>query len=258
MRIPERNLNHQLLKGNDLIKSIANIAKQVVRIEVTVGEKEGNGTGLVVSDDGRVLTCAHVVRPDGHDADKIVLRDVSGNRLGEPKTINADDDHDIAVLMVDGMKGSCEWAGYKEVEVGTECYVLGYPIGLRHLTVVKGMVSAMGSSLIRELPFEAIQIEGRVNRGNSGGPVVDIDSGKVFGIVSMRYIPFLTSVDELRRFTKSLPSVQSQGVAIMGINFGAFFNYVKEAFDRVTDALFMVQIGLAWVLPTDLFVKYLE
>jgi S1-C subfamily serine protease len=135
--------------------------------------------------------------------------------------------------------------------VGEECYVLGFPIGLKHLTVGKGLISAKGANLVNDLPFEVVQIEGRVNRGNSGGPVVDLVSGKVIGLVTMKYIPFMSSVDELARFVRSLPTAQ-QGVAIMGIDFGAFFNYVKEGFERVSDALMMVQVGLAWVIPTDM------
>jgi S1-C subfamily serine protease len=205
-----------------------------------------------------LLTCAHVVKPNGQDADRIVVRDGSGNYLGEPEIINVDDFHDIAVLKGGrGLKRKCEWLRYDEVKVATECYVLGFPIGLKHLTTVKGLISAKGSNLVRELPFEVIQIEGRVNRGNSGGPVIDATSGKVLGLVTMKSIPFMTSVNELREFVKTLPTAPAGQVGIAGIDFGAFFNYVKEAFDRVTDALNMVQVGLAWVLPTDVFLPHL-
>ncbi len=228
-----------------------NLAKSVVRINVSVRDKEGNGTGLVFNEDGEILTCAHVVKPDGLEADYIKAYDSQGNYLGLPETVRLDELHDVAVLRIKELKGKCEWVNYDEVKIPSDCYTLGFPLGLRHLTFVKGSVSAKGANLVKELPFNIIEIEGRVNRGNSGGPVIDASSGKVIGLVTMKYIPFLTSIDELRKFVRSLPTMQPGGVGIDGISFGAFFNYVKDGFNIVSDALMMVQVGLAWVIPTD-------
>lgn len=236
---------------------IESVAPNVVRINVTVRGIEGNGSGIVVSEDGVVFTCEHVVKPNGLEPNSLNITDRDGRYYTDISPVELDRTHDVAVLKVDGLKGKCMFGSYDEVKVGDECFILGFPISLPHLTVVKGLVSAKGTHLVKELPFKVIQIEGRVNRGNSGGPIIDANSGRIIGIVTMKYIPFMSSIDELQKFVNELPSAP-RGLVIAGIDFGAFFNYVGEGFKRVTEALMLVQVGLAWVLPIELFLKYLK
>jgi hypothetical protein len=83
---------------------------------------------------------------------------------------------------------------------------LGYPIGLSHLTLTKGVISAKGKGLVNQFPFEMIQIDARVNHGNSGGPVFS-DTGS---IVSLKYIPFLEKIKTLNETVENLPVAPHQ------------------------------------------------
>jgi len=77
------------------------------------------------------------------------------------------------------------------VYVGEDCFVLGYLIGLNHLTLSRGVISAKGIGLVNRFIFDTIQIDARVNYGNIGGAVFDAETGDLIGILTMKYIPFI-------------------------------------------------------------------
>jgi S1-C subfamily serine protease len=102
-------------------------------------------------------------------------------------------------------------------------------------------------------------VDGRINRGNSGGPVVDIETGKVVGIVTAKYIPFLKSVEELQQFVRTNRMSTSGGsVQIMGVDFAAFFNAMFEMVDLLAEALQLIQVGIGYVIPLTVFSDYLR
>lgn len=131
--------------------------------------------------------------------------------------------------------------------MGYEGFILGFPIGISHLTLTKAAVSAKGIGLETRFQFELIQVDARVNHGNSGGPLFT-DKGEVAGIVTLKYIPFLEAISELHEFVKSLPLIP-EGVIISGVKVGPFVNYVNEGIKRMTNALDIVQVGIGWVIP---------
>lgn len=231
---------------------IKKVSESVVRIDVTVNKVKGNGTGLIIDDKGTVFTCEHVIRPEGHDADSIkVMKD---DTEYDAKIVTINSSYDIAILHVDGLTGNVDFAKYDEVCVGEDCFIVGYPLCLPHQSISKGIISAKGRRLGTQFPFELFQIDARINYGNSGGPVFQDGTGKVLGIVTAKYIPFLTEVDELRKFLKNVPQAPSnQGVSIMGINIGPFFNFVNESVRRISGSLMLVQVGIGWVIPIQMF-----
>jgi S1-C subfamily serine protease len=231
---------------------INKVSENTVRIDVIVNKVKGNGTGLIIDDKGTVLTCEHVVRPEGRDADSIKV--VKGDTVYDAKIAKINSSYDIAILHVDSLTGNVDFAKYDEVHVGEDCLIVGYPLCLPHQSVSKGIISAKGKRLGTQFPFDLFEIDARINYGNSGGPVFQASTGRVIGIVTAKYIPFLTDVDELRNFLKNVPQAPSnQGVSIMGINIGPFFNFVNESIRRISGSLMLVQVGIGWVIPIQMF-----
>jgi S1-C subfamily serine protease len=226
----------------------------VVRVDVKVNGEWGNGSGLLIDENGTVLTCDHVIHPNGLHPENISV--AKQNELSKTAEIIAfDQHHDLAVIRVrdfkiNGTLNIKKHVNYNEIKVGQDSFVLGYPIGLQHLTLTRATISAKGKGLVNRFQFEVVQIDARVNRGNSGGPLFN-DKGEVVGIVTMKYIPFLDKIEELRRYVNSIPKYSSYSLKIPYINISItdFIDNVHDATRRMTQALDIVQVGIGWVIP---------
>jgi serine protease Do len=139
----------------------------------------GQGSGVIFSKDGFVLTNNHVV--DGADSVEIVLND--GTKL-PARVVGMDAHTDLAVLQIEAEDGrdfpAIERGDSDALRVGEFVIALGSPFSLSS-SVTLGVVSQKGRS-IGLLPFEDfIQTDAAVNKGNSGGPLLDVD-GRLVGI----------------------------------------------------------------------------
>ena len=142
-------------------------------------DRMGQGTGVIVSEDGFVITNNHVV--DG--ADEVVLTLADGREL-KAAIVGTDSATDLAVLKVEaeGLTPAT-FGDSKNVEVGDWVVALGSPFGLKQ-TLTAGIVSAMGRNDVGLATFENyIQTDAAINPGNSGGPLANI-RGEVIGINS--------------------------------------------------------------------------
>lgn len=154
------------------------------------GAAQALGSGFVVSDDGCILTNAHVVESDGLRADSVsvTFKDEDGQTSKvDAAIVGVDESSDVALLKVDpGKAGALEplvLGDSDEVMVGEPVVAIGNPLGY-DFTLTEGIVSAVGRSL--EAPngmiiSNGIQTDAAINSGNSGGPLID-SSGKVIGI----------------------------------------------------------------------------
>ena len=137
------------------------------------------GSGFLVSDDGYVLTNHHVV--DG--ASTITVR-LSDRREFKAKLVGSDQQSDIAVLKIEGRGLPALRMAADPVKAGQWVVAIGSPFGLDH-SVTAGIVSAVGRSNPyanqQYVPF--IQTDVAINRGNSGGPLLNT-RGEVVGINS--------------------------------------------------------------------------
>ncbi len=133
------------------------------------------GSGFIISPDGYVVTNNHVVR----NADRIKIALSGGKRL-DAKLIGTDQRTDIALLKIQkpGTYQSVRFAK-KEARVGDWVVAIGNPFGLSS-TVTAGIVSARGRD-IGDSPYDFIQIDAAVNKGNSGGPTFNL-AGDVVGV----------------------------------------------------------------------------
>ncbi len=141
------------------------------------------GSGVIVSEDGYILTNNHVV--DGADADGVKIALSDGKTKLDARVIGKDPSTDLAVLKVDGAKlTAITLADSDKVEVGDVVFAMGNPFGVGQ-SVSMGIVSAMGRG---EMPFgymakyeDFIQTDAAINQGNSGGALVDAE-GRLIGI----------------------------------------------------------------------------
>jgi S1-C subfamily serine protease len=154
------------------------------------GSAQALGSGFVVSEDGDILTNAHVVESDGLRADAVTVtfKDADGQSSTIDATIvGVDQGSDVALLKVDPKKAGTlhplELGDSEAVKVGEPVVAIGNPLGY-DFTLTEGIVSAVDRSL--EAPngmiiSNGIQTDAAINEGNSGGPLID-SSGRVIGI----------------------------------------------------------------------------
>ncbi|TMI44522.1 trypsin-like serine protease, partial [Candidatus Bathyarchaeota archaeon] len=97
---------------------------------------------------------------------------------------------------------------YDDVEQGDEVCFMGYPRAYAEAFFGAGHVSALRSvpsHFNQMIKIDAIEIDASINKGNSGGPLVDSDTGKVVGIVTLRHGDITPALRELRDYFSSWP-----------------------------------------------------
>ena len=144
-------------------------------------QSQSLGSGFVISNDGYILTNAHVV-----DAAEEITVKLNDKREFKAKVIGADRRTDIALLKIDasGLQ-AVRFGDPGRLKVGEWVVAIGSPFGFEN-TVTAGIVSAKGRSLPQENFVPFIQTDVAVNPGNSGGPLFNL-RGEVVGINSQIY-----------------------------------------------------------------------
>lgn len=149
----------------------------------------GQGSGIIISQDGYIVSNAHVV-DKGTRAIKVILSD--GSEFAAEK-IGSDPNTDIAVIKIPAVDlDAAQFCDSDDIRLGEEVVAIGSPAGYRH-SVTKGIVSGLNRRIMPEnsgMPINCIQIDAPVNPGNSGGALFNM-WGQVIGITSSK----LASVD---------------------------------------------------------------
>ena len=144
-------------------------------------ENKSLGSGFIVSQDGYILTNAHVV--DG--ADEVTVR-LTDKREFKARTIGADKRSDVALIKIEAAGLPAVRLGDPaQLKVGEWVVAIGSPFGFDN-SVTAGIVSAKGRSLPQENYVPFIQTDVAINPGNSGGPLFNM-RGEVVGINSQIY-----------------------------------------------------------------------
>jgi serine protease Do len=139
------------------------------------------GSGFILSEDGYILTNAHVL----DDADEVTVR-LTDKREFKARVIGADPRTDVALLKIDaGRLPTVRIGNPASLKVGEWVVAIGSPFGFEN-SVTAGIVSAVGRSLPDESLVPFIQTDVAINPGNSGGPLFDL-KGEVVGINSQIY-----------------------------------------------------------------------
>ncbi|MCG8672260.1 MAG: DegQ family serine endoprotease [Pseudomonadales bacterium] len=149
--------------------------------EMPEREREGLGSGIIISKDGYILTNNHVVA----GADEISIR-LSDRQVLDAELIGGDELSDLALLKVDADDLPVVDLGDSEkLKVGEWVLAIGSPFGFDH-SVTAGIVSAKGRNLSNDNYVPFIQTDVAINPGNSGGPLFNLE-GEVVGINSQIY-----------------------------------------------------------------------
>ncbi len=157
-------------------------------------EQRASGSGVIISDDGYIVTNNHVVSDGGTGvADEITVT-LHNKKVYKAKIIGRDPSSDLAVLKIDGTSLPYMIYGNSDnVKLGQWVLAVGYPLTLE-TTVTAGIVSAKGRSIginsrQSQSPVESfIQTDAAVNQGNSGGGLFTAD-GQLIGINSAILAP---------------------------------------------------------------------
>jgi len=143
--------------------------------------RQGVGSGFIVSEDGYILTNAHVVR----DAGEVTVK-LTDKREFKAKVIGTDPQTDIAVLKIEASDlPTVKLGDSRDIKVGEWVVAIGSPFGFEN-SVTAGIVSAKGRALPDGTYVPFIQTDVAVNPGNSGGPLFNL-KGEVIGINSQIY-----------------------------------------------------------------------
>ncbi|GAA3916069.1 S1C family serine protease [Microbacterium invictum] len=195
----------------------AKTVPSVVTISASDGSSGGTGSGVILTEDGYVVTNTHVVTLDGATADPSLRVTTSDGKVYQATIVGTDPMYDLAVIKLTDAEGltPIEFASSGDLNVGDQTVAVGAPLGLAN-TVTTGIVSALNRSISiassaapetpsegeegNESPFQfdfgqgeqnttasgsisiaVIQTDAAINPGNSGGALVDGD-GKLIGI----------------------------------------------------------------------------
>jgi putative serine protease PepD len=178
----------------DWTRVAATVEPGVVSISVAGPAGSGEGSGVVIDDQGHVLTNHHVVAPAAGGGR--VQVSTTDSRVFPARVVGTDPATDLAVLQLadppEDLR-AVELGDSEEVAVGQPVMALGNPLGLSH-TVTVGIVSALdrpvttqnttgAQGTVAPVVTNAIQTDAAVNPGNSGGALVDA-AGRLIGINS--------------------------------------------------------------------------
>ena len=196
--------------------------------------QRGVGSGFIISNDGYVLTNAHVV--EGADEVLVTLTD---RREFSAKVLGADKRSDVAVLKVDATRLPSLIVGDSgKIRVGEWVIAIGSPFNLEN-SVTAGIISAKARDTGDYLPL--IQSDVAVNPGNSGGPLINM-RGEVIGINSQiatlsggyNGISFAVPIDEVMRVADQIKKSGKVTRGRLGVQIGEVSKEVAES------------LGLTW------------
>ena len=219
----------------------------------------GTGTGIVMTDDGYIVTNAHCVYDEEYNAGEAVSVYVlfSDQSKHDAKIIAYDTETDIAVLKIDatGLKPAT-FGNSDDLRVGELVIAVGNPLGFDLFgSVTSGIVSALNRQIaINEKHMTLIQTDAAINSGNSGGPllnscgqVIGINSAKMsssYGSASVEGLGFAIPINEAKAIVDDLiyngyvtgrPQIGISGVDIsesyssyLGIPMGVYVRAVSE------------------------------
>ncbi len=137
---------------------------------------KGLGSGFLISPEGYIVTNNHVVQ----GAKKVMVKLFDGKKF-KAKILGTDKKSDLALLKIDAKNlPHITWGDSSKIKVGEWVLAVGNPLGLDY-TVTAGIISAKGRQLPLSEYEDFIQTDAAINRGNSGGPLVNL-KGEVIGV----------------------------------------------------------------------------
>lgn len=185
----------------------------------------GTGTGVVISEDGYIVTNAHVIFDSQYgagEADSVSVL-LSDETRYDAEIVGFDTDCDLAVIKIEaeGLTPA-EFGDSDSLELGDDVIAIGNPLGfdLRN-TVTRGCVSGLNRNItINEKNMNLIQTDAAINSGNSGGPLIN-SAGQVVGINSSKMSSnYSSSEASIEGIGFAIPSNEVSAIVEDFINYG--------------------------------------
>jgi serine protease Do len=206
---------------------------------------QGIGTGVIIDNEGHIVTNNHVVRaagdPSGPISESITVS-LSDGRTATGTVVGTDPATDLAMVKIDLPDlQPAELGDVSSLPVGSDVVAMGYALGLEgEPTITRGVISAKNRT-ITEDPFsiEALQTDASINPGNSGGPLVD-DHGRVVGIntaiiPSAQNIGFSIPIDLVNPIAQELIASGEVRRGFLGVGFEDVTPSTAARFDLPVD-----------------------
>lgn len=210
------NLQHNWFsaKPQSFSQPINQASNAVVRVYSQSDQKQelttkGLGSGVIITDDGYILTNYHVIK----DAFGVMVG-LQNGELYVAKTVGFDALTDLAVIKIDVSKLAPIKINYDyKPAVGDLVFAIGNPYNLGQ-SVTHGIISALGRNTLGKIGYQNfIQIDAPINKGNSGGALIN-SNGDLVGI-------------------NSYSLSQSLGVDVQGINFTIPYDFALSVFNEI-------------------------
>jgi len=195
-------------------------------------DRQGAGSGFILESDGYIITNHHVI--DG--ADQIIVR-LADRREFKAELIGSDPLSDVALLKIDGKNlPTLKTGSSKSLRPGEWVVAIGSPFNFDQ-SVTAGIVSAKGRSNNQQQYVPFIQTDVAINRGNSGGPLLNMD-GEVVGINSWILssgggymgLSFSIPIETAARAIKQLREHGKVSRGLLGVQVGGVTREMAEAF----------------------------
>jgi S1-C subfamily serine protease len=179
--------------GANIPKLVTSVLPAVVSIDVKTAAEEEEGTGMIISSDGLVVTNYHVVALAAEDGGRLTVTESGSTQALKGTLVGTDPADDLALLRIDGGSGNLKTVTFGDstkAVVGDAVVAIGNALGLSQgsPTVTSGIVSAVGRTVTAagtsngtETLSDLIQTDAAINPGNSGGPLID-SAGQVIGM----------------------------------------------------------------------------
>lgn len=220
----------------------AAVSPQIVEIYIfddkSSDTANGSGSGIIISDDGFIVTNAHVLE----DMEKIIVTTHDRNSF-EAKVIGKDKKTDIAVIKIEAIGLTPAKFGNSDYVIqGESVAAIGNPAGLTS-TITEGIVSGLDRKIRSSktgYEMSCIQTDTAINPGNSGGALVNM-YGEVIGIISSKYttidsegLGFAISINEAKPIIEELVTQGFvSGRVKIGIQFySSYANYMNIMFEE--------------------------
>lgn len=212
------------------------VTPSVVQLRVRGPQVAAEGSGVVLSADGLILTNNHVVEPAAN-GDGTIVAVLFDGRSVPVQIVGRAPSFDLAVVRAQNVNNlnPVQLGSSSSVRVGQEVVAIGSPLGLSG-TVTSGIISALerpvragGEGSGQDTVLDALQTDAAINPGNSGGPLTDMQ-GRVIGInsaiaslgagngqVGSIGLGFAIPIDQARRIANELVHTGHATQAILGV-----------------------------------------
>ncbi|MDP2162499.1 MAG: serine protease [Flavobacterium sp.] len=239
------------------------------------GKTIGGGTGFKI--DGKIITNSHVY--NSSDADEIQINFVDKDCV-TPTLTKTYKKEQFEDLLLDAMPPtSWDFAilnasdnDYNfipslvladtdlQINIGQPCFFLGYPLSSKNLSIHSAIVSSKFTLTSTSVKY--LQIDASVNNGNSGGPLLDCETGKVIGIITLKKTGFTKRFEELNdSFKKNIEALEvaskHASIQIAGIDTLQSFKIIQTQFDHLSAEISRTaNVGIGYAFELDEIRKF--